>query len=333
MRPGSRARFVRGTTLARALLVGLGVLAAACGSNATHPSTSTGASQTKSTTTTGPLPGTGRPVVVVGDKNTPEQFLLGELYEQALAAEGFSVSLNRNIGPIQVTIRALHQGSLDIYPEYIDVWNKQVAHQPQSFPSSRAAYAAGQRFALRQGLRLLNRTPFGNTDALAVTDYYATQHRLRGVGDLRRVRRTLVVGGPPQFKSAGLEALQRAYGFSPHAFKVLPVGGQYQALNQNAVQAAGVSTTDGDLATGDYRVLKDPSHVLGWGNVVPVVTQKTLDKEGPTFAATINAVSALLTTSAMRQMNELVEQHVDPATVAAQFLETHGLVSPGQSSS
>jgi glycine betaine/choline ABC-type transport system substrate-binding protein len=49
--------------------------------------------------------------------------------------------------------------------------------------------------------------------------------------------------------------------------------------------------------------------------------------------ATINAVSALLTIPAMRQLNEQVEQHVDPATVAAQFLETHGLVGPGQSPS
>jgi glycine betaine/choline ABC-type transport system substrate-binding protein len=35
----------------------------------------------------------------------------------------------------------------------------------------------------------------------------------------------------------------------------------------------------------------------------------------------------------MRQMNEQIEQHVDPATVAAQFLETHGVIPPGQGSS
>jgi osmoprotectant transport system substrate-binding protein len=316
-----------------ALVPAFAVLAAACGSTATHSTGSTTGSQTRTTTTTGPLPGTGRPPVVIGDKNTPEQFVLGELYEEALAAAGFSVSLNRNIGPTQVTIRAMHQGSLNLYPEYIDAWNKQVAHEAGSFGSSRAAFAAGQRFADRQGLKLLRPTPFGNTEALAVTDYYARQHGLTAVRDLRTLGRSLTVGGPPQFKAAGLVALQRAYGFTSPAFKVLPVGDQYQALNQDAVQAADVTTTDGDLASGDYRVLKDPSHVLGWGNVVPVVTQQTLDKEGPTFAATVNAVSALLTVSAMRQMNEQVEQHVDPAAVAAQFLETHGLIGPGQAPS
>lgn len=331
--PELRPSRLRPSRLRPILLIVLALLAVACGSTAVHSAGSTGGGHTSATTTTGPLPGTGRPAVVVGDKNTPEQFVLGELYEQALAAEGFSVSLNSNIGPTQVIIRALHQGSLGLYPEYIDTWNAQVAHDHQTFNSSRAAYQAGQGFAFRHGLRLLNPTPFGDTEALAVTDYYATAHGLRTIRDLRKMGHSLTVGGPPQFKAGNLVALERAYGLVPPAFKILPLGSQYQALNQNTVQAAGVNTTDGDLATGDYRLLGDPGHVLGWGNVVPVVTQKVLEKEGPTFAATINDVSALLTLSVMRQLNEQVEQHVNPATAAAQFLETHGLLPPGQGSS
>ncbi len=326
----TRRRSIRSTAILGALLGSAVLFAASCGTTAVHPAGSTTSTQTTTTTTTVPLPGTGRPPVVIGDKNTPEQFVLGELYDEALAAQGFSVSLNRNIGPTGVAIRAMHQGSLNLYPEYIDVWNKQIAHDSRAFSSRRAAYAAGRRFAIGHGLELLSPTPFANTEALAVTDYFGTQHRLRTVGDLSKLTRPLTVGGPPQFKAAGLAALERTYGFSSHAFKVLPVGDQYQALNQGSIQAADVNTTDGDLASGDYRVLKDPGHVLGWGNVVPVVTQKTLEKEGPTFPATINAVNALLTLSAMRQMNEQVEQHVDPATVAAQFLETHGLIPPGK---
>jgi osmoprotectant transport system substrate-binding protein len=325
----ARRRSIRSAIVWAAVVASIAPLAAACGSTAVRSAGTTTGTQTR-TTTSVPLPGTGRPPLVIGDKNTPEQFVLGELYEEALASQGFSVSLNRNIGPTGVTMRALRQGSLDLYPEYIDVWNKQIAHDSRAFVSSHAAYAAGRRFAIGRGLELLNPTRFGNTEALAVTYYYASQHRLHTLRDLGGLDRPLTVGGPPQFKSSGLVALERAYGFSSRAFKVLPVGDQYQALNQGVVQAANVNTTDGDLASGDYRVLKDPSHIMGWGNVVPVVTQKTLQKEGPTFEATINAVSALLTVSAMRQMNEQVEQHVDPAAVAAQFLETHGLIPPGK---
>src|SRR5947209_928463 len=63
---------------------------------ATTPGASTDPGQT--TTIAALLPGTGRPPVRIGDKNFTEQFILGELYLQALAAEGYSVTLDRNIG-------------------------------------------------------------------------------------------------------------------------------------------------------------------------------------------------------------------------------------------
>ncbi len=318
--------------LAAPPLIALALLAAACGSTPAHSAGSPTTSSRTRSTNTAPPPGKGRPAVVIGDKNTPEQFVLGELYEQALAAQGFSVSLNRNIGPTGVAIRALHQGSLGMYPEYIDVWNKQVARDFRVFKSSHAAYEAGQEFAMRHGLELLDPTPFGDTEALAVTDIYSSQHALHTVADLRGVGPPLIVGGPPQFRVSGLVKLQRAYHFTPTGFKILPVGDQYPALAQDSIQAAAVNTTDGDLATGNFRVLQDPHHVLGWGNVVPVVTQQVVTKEGPTFVATVNAVSALLTVPVMRALNEQVEQNIDPATVATQFLETHGLLPSAGSS-
>lgn len=319
--------------LGATLLAALAVLAAGCGGSGSHTTpASTATSTTQSTTTPGQLPGSDRPAVTVGDKNTPEQFVLGELYEQALAARGFSVSLNRNIGPTGVTIRALRQGSLALYPEYINVWNQSIARDGSMFKSAGAAYQAGQRYALAHGFELLKPTPFGNTPAIVVTDYFARTHGLKQIGDLGPFLSALTLGGPPQFKSTGLEALERVYNLPPPVYKVLPVGGQYDALATGGVQAAEVNLTDGSLATGDYRVLRDPKRVLGWGNVVPVVTQKVLTAEGPEFVATINAVSALLTLSTMRELNEQVDQHVDPAAVATQFLVTHGLIPPAQGS-
>jgi osmoprotectant transport system substrate-binding protein len=305
---------------------------AGCGAKSSHtPSAATGA--TTQSTTTSSLPGSGRPPVTVGDKNTPEQFVLGELYEQALAARGFSVSLNRNIGPTGVTIRALHQGSLDLYPEYIYIWNQDVARDAAAFKSLRTAYRAGQQYALAHGLELLKPTPFGNTPAIVVTDYFARTHGLKQIGDLGPFSSALAFGGPPQFRSTGLAALERVYNLPAPIYRVLSVGGQYDALDTGEVQAAEVNLTDGSLATGDYRVLADPKRVLGWGNVVPVVTQKVLNAEGPAFTATINAVSALLTLPVMRELNEQVDQHADPGAVATQFLETHGLIPTGQGSS
>jgi osmoprotectant transport system substrate-binding protein len=113
----------------------------------------------------------------------------------------------------------------------------------------------------------------------------------------------------------------------PGAFKALDVGAQYEALDQGVVQAADVNTTDGQLARPGYRLLGDPRHVFGWGNVVPVVSEKILAAEGPAFARTVNRVSTLLSMHAIRMLNAAVDVlHQDPKVVAQEFLRAHGLV-------
>jgi osmoprotectant transport system substrate-binding protein len=288
----------------------------------------TGTTNTAATTT---LAGTGKPPVTIGDKNFTEQFVLGELYRQALEAQGYSVVVNRNIGPTEVTIPALESGRLDMYPEYIGTWNSLVAGYKQPFRTIRDAYRAGQQYALAHGLELLNPTPFSDTDAIGVARPYAVANDLSSLSDLRRVATGLTVGAPPQFQQnqAGLPAIEQAYGFSPAAFKPLDVGAQYQALDHGVVQAAGVNTTDGQLAGGAYKLLSDPRRVFGWGNIVPVVSAKILQTEGPEFTATIDRVTALLTTAAMRRLNAAVDvSGQDPAVVAKQFLQDHGLLTP-----
>jgi glycine betaine/choline ABC-type transport system substrate-binding protein len=167
-----------------------------------------------------------------------------------------------------------------------------------------------------------------------VTFNYAVANRLSTIGDLNKVAQSLTFGAPPQFQQeqSGLPAIEQAYGFVPASFKPLEIGDQYQALDQGAVQAADVNTSDGQLVTGNYTLLADPRNVFGWGNVVPVVSARVLDAEGTAFATTVNKVSALLTLSAMRQLNAAVDlSHEDPGRAAHQFLLAHGLLGSNAS--
>ncbi|HEY6396420.1 MAG TPA: glycine betaine ABC transporter substrate-binding protein [Solirubrobacteraceae bacterium] len=316
-----------------AALVVLGL--AGCGANAATSARSS--TQTQSTTTSSNLPGTGKPTVTIGDKNFTEQFILGELYQQALTAQGYSVVLNQNIGPTEVTMRALQSGRLDMYPEYLNVgwqsspapWNANVPGGQQSFSSRREAYDAAQKYVTALGLELLAPTPFSDTSAVAVSFNYSVQNNLSRIGDLRPLSSTLTFGGPPQFEQspAGLPAIERVYGVVPAAYKPLGVGLQYQALDQGTVQAADVNTTDGQLVSGNYTLLADPRHLFGWGNAVPVVSAKVLQAEGPAFSSTINRVSALLTISVIRQLNAAVDiSGQDPKVVAQEFLASRGLM-------
>lgn len=85
-------------------------------------------------------------------------------------------------------------------------------------------------------------------------------------------------------------------------------------------------TTDGRLARGHYAVLTDPKNIFGFQNAAPVVSKKVLDREGPEFAQTLNAVSARLTTRAIQRLNAAVDvEHRSPAAVARRFLEAQVL--------
>src|SRR5687768_1089148 len=47
-------------------------------------------------------PGEGKPAVTLGTKDFPEEFILGELYKQALEANGYKVNLKKNIGSTEI---------------------------------------------------------------------------------------------------------------------------------------------------------------------------------------------------------------------------------------
>ena len=160
--------------------------------------TSSATSSATATATIPALPGAGKPAVTIGDKNYTEQFVLGQLYLQALKAQGFTVTINQNIGPTEVTRQALKTGALAMYPEYLDVFDSAMAGYRHGFRSRRDAYRAAVRYANGQGLVLLHTTPFSDTDAIAVTVAFAAENHLRSVFDLRRVGGTLTMGGAAQ---------------------------------------------------------------------------------------------------------------------------------------
>src|SRR6476646_637954 len=55
---------------------------------------------------------TAGPTVILGTKNFPEEFILGQLYKQALEAKGFTVSYKENIGSTEIIHGALEKGTI-----------------------------------------------------------------------------------------------------------------------------------------------------------------------------------------------------------------------------
>ena len=56
--------------------------------------------------------------VKVGSKNFTEQFILAEIYAQALEASGIKVERKINLGGTLIAHKALEEKEIDFYPEY-----------------------------------------------------------------------------------------------------------------------------------------------------------------------------------------------------------------------
>jgi osmoprotectant transport system substrate-binding protein len=320
-------------TLVPAVSLVAALALAGCGSSGSSTTSAPASAPPTATVTTATTPpGKGKPAIVIGDKNYTEQFVLGELYYQALQAQGFSVSIDQNIGPNQSRMKQLQDGDITMYPEYLNVLNGVFAGSRKHFKSVGPAYRAAAKFARSQKLALLNPTPFSDTTGIATTVNFAQQYGLQDVSNLAGVTGTLTLGGPPQLEQdpvTGLPVLEKIYKLLPAEVKYMPleIGNQYKALDQETVQAAYVNTTDGEFTTGNYTLLADPDKVFGIGNVVPVVSAKMLAEEGPAFAQTINKVTALLTMPVIRELNAQVDlAGRTPAGVASRFLADHGLI-------
>jgi osmoprotectant transport system substrate-binding protein len=268
------------------------------------------------------------PKVVLGTKNFSEEYILGQLYKQALEAKGFKVSYKENIGSTEIIDAALTSGKINFYPEYTGVIVQVVFHKPLSAKTAAATFKLAKSLQEKRGFTLFKATPFFDTDAIAVLRSTASKNHLKSVADLKKVS-GLTLAGLPEFRTrnTGLVGMKRIYGISNAKFIPLAGISPYAALDSGKALAAAVFSTDPPLGPGSkYVVLQDPKHLFGFQNVAPVVSKKLAAQLGPKFRQTVDAVSSKLTTPAIIALNKaVILGKRSPASVAKAFLKSNGL--------
>ena len=270
--------------------------------------------------------------LTIGTKDFTEAFIVGELYRQALLAKGIKVRLRKDIGPTEVIDKELQSGRIDAYPEYLGVAVTVAADQEDAGSSAEETYELAKEFYAGRGQAISEPTSFENVDAIATTQFFAQRRGLATVSDLRELP-SFPLGARPEFeqRQQGLAGMRDVYGLDNVEFKAIPIGEQYLALDRNEIDAANVFTTDGQLASGSYKVLEDSERLFGFQHVALVIDEEKLDElGGRKFMRTINDLNGRLTTSAMIQMNREVEvDGQDEAIVAERFLRSAGLLEGG----
>src|SRR2546428_8154363 len=190
--------------------------------------------------------------VSLGTKDFTEEFVLGQLYKQALEHKGIKVDYHENIGSPEVIQTALRSGKINAYPEYVGEIVQTAYHVKKLPTTARAWWALAKSLLAKDGFALTNPTPFYDVDAIAVRKADAVKYNLKTLYDLRRLQnsskrpKNFSIGARPEFKNReeGYLGMKHVYGLTKMKYVSLALGLTYKALDQKKVFCVNVFSTD-----------------------------------------------------------------------------------------
>jgi len=270
--------------------------------------------------------------ITVGSKNFDEQFVLGEIYAQALTAAGFDVKKKLNLGSEQIAYRALKSGQIDAYPEYtgtsltsfFDVDIDDVPKDPdEAYELTKTKYA-------EQDITALPRTEFENTYRVATTPE-TQESKLEGAEKLSAVAELpnagdLSVAGFPECRQRTdcLLGLRNVYDWKP---EFVSDEGKYEPIDKGRADLGFVFSTDGELTTGQYTIIEDDENLFPPYNISFGIRDEALERLGASGREVILAVQEPLDEAAMQELNSRVSiDKEEPRDVARQYLQEEGFI-------
>jgi len=319
----------------------LGAFVAACGDDESSSGTSTPAAQPaksgdvpaeeKAANKIAPVDGAADVALTVGSKDFTEQFILGEIYSQALLAAGYKVKKDLDLGPERIADAALRKGVVDAYPEYTgtsltSAFGVKVAEVPKD---PMEAYAQSKAEYEKVSITSLPTTPFENTYRLGITKKTAADiGNPTKISDLAGEAKNLTINGFPACRQRidCLLGVEKTYGLKFKKF--LPGKQKFQILDNGDADVTFVFTTDGQLSSGKYVVLEDDKKVFPPYNISFLIRNEVAKKLGPEGQKVITDVQKYMTAEIMQELNarvDLDKQEVE--AVAADYLKQFGFTS------
>ncbi|MFL5942630.1 MAG: glycine betaine ABC transporter substrate-binding protein [Gaiellaceae bacterium] len=269
-----------------------------------------------------------KPTIVLGTKNFGEEYILGQLYGQALQAKGFNVRFKGSFGSSELANTAIEHGKMNFYPEYTGVIALDLAKAKSAPKTAAATYSVAKTYEQKHGQTLLKPTPFYDSDTFTMLTKTANKLGVKTIADMKG--KSFSYAGYPECDTRITCILGFKKIYKLTHIKFVPIGtiSVYTLLDQKKATAGdGFSTDPQQLQHKKYRALTDTKHIFGFQNVAPVVSKKLLNSSaGKQIASISNKVSRLLTLGAMQAMNKAyVVDKATPKQIADGFLKANGL--------
>jgi osmoprotectant transport system substrate-binding protein len=269
--------------------------------------------------------------LTIGSKNFTEQKVLGEVYAQALAAAGYDVSTELNLGDEKTALKALEQGEISAYPEYtgtalLSFFGVEADKLPKENQAAFDQAAAGFK---EKGLTALPPTPFVSSNEVAVTKETADELGLSKISDLEGKSQDLTLYGSPECRQRldCLLGLQEVYGLDFKKFTPIDLALRHEVLSKGQADVSIVFTTDPQIKREGFVLLEDDKGMFPPYNSTLVVRDDVIEEAGPDLEKVVTQVNEGLTDAVMQELNARVDLDKEtPEAVAAQYLSESGLV-------
>ncbi len=247
-------------------------------------------------------------VITVGSFDFAESVVVAEVYSQGLEAAGYTVRRAFDLGPREFVGPALSAGLVEFVPEYAgtaaEFYSLERAVPTDDDDTTHAELVravGGHRVVALAG------APAQDANTFVVTPSTAGRLHLTKLSDLQAVADQLTFGGPPECPARPLclPGLADTYGVRFRDVVSLDAGGPLArgALKEGIVDVAVMFTTDPAIVDDGLVQLEDDRGLEPAENITPLVRTEIVDRWGIDLVAVIDAVSARLTTEAVRGLN------------------------------
>ena len=261
---------------------------------------------------TGALTGCGKKdsagAVVIGSKDFSESQILAEIYALALEDRGLTVERKFSIANSAVHT-AITTDEIDLYPEYTGTGLLAVLKLPVETDPQKVYDTVKEQYKEQFDLVWLDYAQANDGQGLVITTSASEEYGIKTISDLQKHATELRFASQGEFdeREDGLPALIATYGpFDWKSSAVYEYNLRYQILSSGEADVAPAATTEGQLIEDEFTLLEDDKQVWPPYNIAPVIRAEVLEAH-PEIAEVLNAISALIDTETITQLNYKVD--------------------------
>ena len=252
--------------------------------------------------------------------------IAGEIVAQHLEHRlGRKVQRRFNVGTGLITYQELDAGRISLFPEYTGAIESEILREPASSDPAVVWQRTHSEMDRRAKMELFN--PLGYDDPPAMVVKAADADKISTLSQAAAASAKWKIGVSYDFQQHSdlVTALNRYRLPTASAMRGMEATDLFPALMEGTVSMIAADSTDGHLASPDYRALTDDRHSFPPYQACLLVRQDVLTAE-PQLRGYLAELSGKFTTEMMRKLSAEVElKHREVSDVAAEFLTQAGL--------